>query len=127
MGAEIEERRPQSDGTATCARRLLLAALRGENLPGPVLAVLDGPAAGRSLPLRSGILGRGRSADLTLPDPTLSRRHLRVVVDGTGVRVEDLGSRNGTRVDGRAWTGLRLLEPGAVLGRGVPHLLAAVA
>jgi DNA-binding NtrC family response regulator len=52
--------------------------------------------------LEPGELSVGSSADCTvkIPHPAVSRRHARLHVDATGVAVEDLGSRNGTRVDG---------------------------
>lgn len=48
------------------------------------------------------VIGRDASADLRLPDPTLSPRHvlLDISPDGQQVRVHELGSRNGTAVDG---------------------------
>jgi len=45
-------------------------------------------------------VGRSSSADIHLNHPAVSRSHAAVTVDGTKVMVEDLGSRNGTRVDG---------------------------
>jgi adenylate cyclase len=53
--------------------------------------------------LRSGsalVLGRALTSDLPLVDPTISRRHAQFVVDGGGVEVQDLGSSNGTFVNG---------------------------
>jgi pSer/pThr/pTyr-binding forkhead associated (FHA) protein len=47
----------------------------------------------------------GRSADqseLVVPHPTVSRRHARLVVAGEALKVEDLGSTNGTAVNGAA-------------------------
>jgi len=51
----------------------------------------------RTIPLTGPVvLGRGVEADVQLPDTGVSRRHAQI--DGT--RVEDLGSTNGTRVNG---------------------------
>ena len=67
------------------------------------LAVVGGPDAGRTRALTAGAHTVGRSdADLTLADPALSRRHLLLDVGPHGVRARDLGSENGTRLDGRA-------------------------
>lgn len=52
------------------------------------------------------LVGRSQEADVMLRHPSVSRRHAQIVVDGEGVQVEDLGSTNGTRVDGV------LLKPG---------------
>ncbi len=100
-------------GTATQARGLLLAALRGEEVRfGPGLDVLEGPEAGRLLPLREGVLGRGSPATLRLADPSLSRSHARIRVEGGRVLVEDLGSKNGTWLRGAPISSLRELRPG---------------
>lgn len=58
--------------------------------------VISGPGAGRRHPLhgRAVVVGRSRSADLQVPDPTMSRRHLRVEPIGQGALVSDLGSSN---------------------------------
>jgi phosphoserine phosphatase RsbU/P len=47
------------------------------------------------------VVGRAADADLTLADPFLSRRHSRFFRVGTTVFVEDLGSRNGTLLNGQ--------------------------
>ncbi|UQA57519.1 sigma 54-interacting transcriptional regulator [Polyangium aurulentum] len=46
-------------------------------------------------------VGRTAPACLRIEDPTLSREHARFTLSGGRVRVEDLGSRNGTRIVGR--------------------------
>ncbi|MEM9195073.1 MAG: sigma 54-interacting transcriptional regulator [Myxococcota bacterium] len=45
-------------------------------------------------------IGSHPSNDLVLQDPTVSRFHAEVVIEAGGPRVRDLGSRNGTRIDG---------------------------
>ena len=74
----------------------------GQDLPAALLlAVHSGPAAGSVLPLRRGSYRIGRTAgDLTIPDPDLSRHHARIDVTDTALTIEDLGSANGTEVDG---------------------------
>ncbi len=65
------------------------------------------------------IVGRAEQADVRLDDASVSKQHvrLRVRLDG-GVTVVDLGSRNGTRLDGRALTDETPLEPGEPLEIG---------
>ena len=67
-----------------------------------VLEIVEGPEAGRMIPLAGPVeIGRDASAGVALQqDELLSRRHVRVTPEADGVRVEDLGSRNGTFVDG---------------------------
>jgi DNA-binding winged helix-turn-helix (wHTH) protein len=56
------------------------------------------------LPLAEGenVVGRGHEADVRIAVSEVSRRHARVVVEGSRVIIEDLGSRNGTFVRGLA-------------------------
>ena len=65
-------------------------------------------------PLRTDnlVVGRALDADLTLSDPFLSRRHSRFFRTAAGVFVEDLGSRNGTIVNGKAIAGPTRIEVG---------------
>jgi len=69
----------------------------------PELEVVSGPAAGTHIPLdRALVLGRGEAGIGTLGDDAeLSRRHATISVRDGGVLVEDLGSTNGTQVNGR--------------------------
>ena len=64
---------------------------------------LISPDGTQSYDLRDGvplIVGRAPTCDLPVFDPTISRRHAEVVADGDGVRIRDLGSSNGTFVNG---------------------------
>jgi S-DNA-T family DNA segregation ATPase FtsK/SpoIIIE len=67
-----------------------------------VLEIVEGPEAGRMIPLAGPVeLGRDAGAGVALQqDELLSRRHVRITPEADGVLVEDLGSRNGTFVDG---------------------------
>jgi hypothetical protein len=47
------------------------------------------------------VLGRSRDADVQIEDPNISRRHAEVVQEGSAYWVIDLGSTNGTEVNGR--------------------------
>ncbi|MCI0611204.1 MAG: FHA domain-containing protein [Anaerolineae bacterium] len=58
------------------------------------------------------VIGRDESADLTISSPAVSRRHARMVREGNGYMVEDLGSSNGTFVNDQKLTGRRLLKSG---------------
>lgn len=46
------------------------------------------------------VIGRGRKADLALAEATISRAHALLGFDADGFYVEDLGSTNGTMVNG---------------------------
>jgi len=66
------------------------------------LRVLAGPDAGLVFETRGErtVIGSHESAELRLADPTVSRFHCEIVVGTGGVVVRDLGSRNGTVVNG---------------------------
>jgi two-component system response regulator GlrR len=66
------------------------------------LTILEGPDVGRSRESRSDRCSIGHQAlnDLVVEDATVSRFHCEVVIDAGRARVRDLGSRNGTIVDG---------------------------
>lgn len=67
--------------------------------PARVFLVVDG----RRLPLRDGetVVGRDEGCGIRLDDPSVSRRHARVLVQDDHATVEDLNSTNGTLVNGR--------------------------
>ena len=100
--------------------RMPLAAGR----PGWALRFLAGRYRGGLVPLEEGrelLIGRLREAGLVLPEELTSRRHARIVWEGAVPVVEDLGSTNGTYVNGervqrrRLVAGDRLLVGGNIL------------
>jgi sigma-B regulation protein RsbU (phosphoserine phosphatase) len=58
------------------------------------------------------VIGRAAGCDLALADPFLSRQHSRFFRRGERLFIEDLGSRNGTQVNGRPVHGPTELAPG---------------
>jgi len=77
-------------------------------------------STGREHTLRPGDQVIGRQGDLVVEDARLSRRHARLSLNGTDVTVTDLGSTNGTTLDGRALTPetAEALVPGQTLSLG---------
>ena len=64
------------------------------------LLTVDGSQQWLELHVGSNVIGRGQDADLRLPDTGVSRRHIDIRFDGTGAVLHDLGSTNGTTVNG---------------------------
>lgn len=64
------------------------------------LLTVDGSQQWLELHVGSNVIGRGQDADLRLPDTGVSRRHVDVRFDGMGAVLHDLGSTNGTTVNG---------------------------
>jgi len=54
----------------------------------------------QDLPEGQYILGRSKQNEIYVPNPSISRQHLRLVLDRQGVQVTDLGSTNGTQLNG---------------------------
>ena len=70
---------------------------------------------------RAWIVGSSPDCDLRVDDPTVSARHCQLIETNDGFRIEDLGSTNGTWVDGVRITSCTLGRQGRVtLGRTVP-------
>lgn len=71
------------------------------------LLVQRGPEPGKIYLLSSVsiTIGRDPMADITIVDPEVSRQHVRLSSTLTGYAIEDLGSTNGTYIDGERLTG----------------------
>ncbi len=91
------------------------------------LRVLEGATPATALPVAGGrLLGRDPECDLALDDGEVSWRHARVGPDDGHVTIEDLGSTNGTFVNGERLLERRQLESGdrIELGSAVLEFLA---
>jgi pSer/pThr/pTyr-binding forkhead associated (FHA) protein len=68
------------------------------------------------------VIGRAATCQISLDDPMVSRNHAKLVVKGDRITVEDLGSRNGVRVNGEAIAGVQQLGIGDVVNIGSQDL-----
>ena len=85
------------------------------------LSVRRGPEEGQTFPLTSSsvTVGRDPMVDIVFSDPEVSRQHARFTRTEAGYQLQDLGSTNGTFVDGRRLGGeVVTLQPGAVVTMG---------
>jgi hypothetical protein len=87
---------------------------------GPARLILESGLGKIEYPLDTPVvtIGRSRSNDISLEDSRVSRHHARIVRDAGGFLIEDLNSRNGTRVDDRAVRDSAALTDGAVVRIG---------
>ncbi len=97
MGATEVFRMPSADAT--------IPDLMGGSIAKPSITIVKGPMAGESFELDDPIitLGRDPKNSVFLNDMTVSRHHARIDLSGIAsgfATVEDLGSLNGTWVDG---------------------------
>jgi hypothetical protein len=103
----VEVQFEEVDALTTGAFRVRSAAVAGEVAP-PKAAATQEPGnatvevAGRSIPVRaSTVIGRGTEADVQIVDSGVSRRHAELRTVDERVELHDLGSTNGTRVNGQ--------------------------
>jgi serine phosphatase RsbU (regulator of sigma subunit) len=89
-----------------------------------VLEVMQGPQAGTRFRLEPGrtVVGRHPSCGIVLDAVSVSRQHAALEVEGNQAWIEDLGSRNGTAVDGRRISGRHALIDGQHLRIGDQRL-----
>ena len=101
-------------------------APRGKESPGAHMYVTT---PHDQFPLSEGeiVIGRAQDAAIRVDSGGVSRHHARIVVSGDEARVEDLGSKNGTFVDGAAVTGTCLLRDGNEIRVGPVTLTFRVA
>jgi FHA domain/Domain of unknown function (DUF1707) len=74
-----------------------------DRIPRPARVTSSGLLTGLASE-RPAMLGRSRACDLVLADDSVSRRHAMVVREGDRIILTDLGSTNGTFVNGRRIT-----------------------
>ena len=84
------------------------------------LLVQQGPRAGQAFDLNRPVVTIGREAgnDIVLDDPQVSRHHARLTLQGASYMIEDLGSTNGSFINGRRVMTPTPLNPGDKLGLG---------
>lgn len=88
-----------------------------------ILEMVEGNEAGRTFPLGGeATAGRDPSQPIAVTDDQVSRRHASFTVAGDEVTIQDLGSRNGTYVNGQVLTGARRLVPGDQVRMGLTVL-----
>ena len=69
------------------------------------------------------VVGRGSLGQVTIDDPMLSRRHIRIDLSGAAPTLEDLHSRNGTQLNGRPLVGRATLQDGDRIRIGTQELV----
>lgn len=80
----------------------------------------SGPNPGETFELNKDVLTLGRDVtnDIVLADPEVSRQHARIKRTPGGYVLEDLGSTNGSFVNGERLVSPRVLNPGDLVGLG---------
>jgi hypothetical protein len=107
-------------GTASCVRTVhgvgyAFAAAIDTAAPRPVFATSHWiEHRGRSMMLWSGenLIGRDPSSTVSIDLAGVSRRHARILVAGEAATIEDLSSKNGTKIGGQVVVGVVGLRDG---------------
>jgi transcriptional regulator with AAA-type ATPase domain len=96
-------------------------------VPGVVLVFANRRPARRVFPLEAGAieLGRMELGDQDALDPSISRAHVRIGIDGAGWKVTDLESRNGTFVNASRIAGETFAPSGSIVRAGGALLITA--
>ncbi len=80
----------------------------------------SGPTPGKTFPIEGDVVTIGREAGNTIVinDAEVSRKHTQLVLQGGKYIVSDMGSTNGTFINGQRLTGQHILQPGEVVSLG---------
>ncbi len=94
------------------------------------IVMRSGPTPGKAFPLEKAetLIGRDLSNDVVINDPEISRRHSRIYIQNGSYVLEDLGSTNGTSVNGQRLIGPYSMRNGEVitLGERITFVFEAV-
>jgi class 3 adenylate cyclase len=88
-----------------------------------LVTILDGADGGRRISIAGRLtVGRGDDAGLLIDDPEISRAHAALGPTADGLEIQDLGSLNGTWVNGERISSPTLLAPGDVVRIGTTRI-----
>jgi uncharacterized protein involved in exopolysaccharide biosynthesis len=96
-------RNPSSPADADASAEIDVPAVHAEVLADACVAVVGGKEAGRVFALihRESVIGRAAGAQIRVEDGAISSKHAKIVWDGSRHALVDLGSTNGTFLNGR--------------------------
>ncbi len=105
----------------------LVAGGRGKVRSAFTLSVVQGPPElrGTTVPVTGPVvIGRSPGADIVIGDDFVSGKHAKVHPQGDEIVIEDLGSTNGTLLNGQRLTRAQTLRPGDIIDIGSTRLKA---
>jgi len=90
------------------------------------LVMRSGPTVGKVYPLEAQVISIGRDATnmVVINDAEVSRRHARLELRTSAYAIQDLGSTNGTFINGTRLSGIQVLNPGDTVTFGEGIVLA---
>ncbi len=100
-----------------------IVSVTSESVSGSVawVGVLDIDGRRHQLAKSHTVIGRGTDADITVDDSSISRKHIEILWDGSRAEANDLGSTNGSLLNGRKLTRAPL-ESGSTIEMGATRV-----
>ncbi len=124
--------RPAAPEIADAAEKTLIRPVdeleektpRRQQFPPPYVVVVDGPKTGTRFPLKDGsnIIGRAPGCEVRFEDQSVSRQHSEILRSQNTWMVKDLGSKNGTFVNGNPVTDPVMIGHKDVVKTGIYQL-----
>lgn len=108
---------------ADAALSVGVVQIDSRNVGGTITWVAVLEIGGKRYPLTKSrtVIGRGTEADITVDDSGISRRHVEILWDGTRAQANDLGSTNGSTLNGNRLVSAAL-ETDSVIDMGHTHV-----
>lgn len=127
-GTPVKATAPRSTRVVPAVKSAPGAGLAKRAAPGraagPQLRGLTGGVTGKTFSLTGTVtVGRVGNVDIQIDDDSVSRRHAELVVNGREVTLKDLGSANGTTVNGAPINEETILNPGDIVQFGVVEVM----
>jgi adenylate cyclase len=93
---------PAKNESATPANRIVLTPPKTSGKPQITVTVLAGPEQGQVFKIArpTTTIGRSNTCEIVVSDPLVSRQHAQIVLGMGGINLKDMGSTNGTTLNG---------------------------
>lgn len=116
----MADEKHETDKTEVADDDTLKLRLEEAKSSSPVLVVISGKPLGKSffITKESIVLGRDLTADISIGETSISRRHTEFNMTTQGITVKDMGSTNGTFVNDQKLEGPRVLNDGDLIRTG---------
>lgn len=100
--AQNDQAIPAKNEPAVPANRIVLTPPKNTGKPQIMLTVLAGPEQGQIFKIArpTSTLGRSNTCEIVLSDPLCSRQHAQIILGMGGINLKDMGSTNGTTLNG---------------------------
>src|SRR4051812_18439532 len=100
----VAEGQNEAGNTQFVARKVVKDVMRGLAAGGelPYFRIMNGPREGQRIEVNDAqeyVIGREEGVEILLKDDLVSRRHVKIRRDWSGTHAEDLGSRNGFKIN----------------------------